>query len=134
MFEPTLFHTAAGLQRPEHDFDALGNIGVPPERIGPVLLRAVEDKDPGVRAGAVGALGLLGGPPWAQTTSALRKALEDRDDWVRYSAVVALGRIGPPARKAVGLLTKLVDDDRYWTLRKDAAKVLRKIQADPKRP
>lgn len=52
--------------------------------------------------------------------------------YLRWAAVDALGRIGPPARAAVGLLTKLANQEKSWVAQY-ASRALRKIQADPKR-
>jgi HEAT repeat protein len=54
----------------------------------PVLLKALKDRDPPVRAAAAGAL------HYAEAIPQLIKAIDDNDERVRAGAVTALGRIG----------------------------------------
>ena len=61
----------------------------------PVLIRALEDKDPQVRSGAAVALGELGSEA-ASALPALKQALSDKDSQVREAAAKALGKINDP--------------------------------------
>ena len=57
----------------------------------PLLVKALKDRDPPVRAAAAGAL------HYAEAIPQLVKAIDDNDERVRAGAVTALGRIGDPS-------------------------------------
>lgn len=115
---------------------ALGSIG---KRAVPVLLRAIDVKDPGRRFRAAYALSRIGkpavsklievletgtpearegaaqacislGPDAAEAVPALAKALEHENPDIRTGAALALTFIGPAARKAVPALQKAAED------------------------
>jgi HEAT repeat protein len=57
----------------------------------PILMKALKDRDPRVRAAAAGSL------HFSEATPELIKAIDDNDERVRAGAVTALGRIGDTA-------------------------------------
>ena len=85
----------------------------------PVLLRAMTDPDPRMRAGAAQALGSASrahsdATLADQTIETLGQALNDHDPAVRKAAAAALGSFGRRARPAVPALAMLLSDkDTY---------------------
>ena len=84
--------------RPEVRVRAVVSLRDVKEGVAPALLRAAaEDKDPTVRAAAVGMLGLLamdGVPETTEIVAALRRAQKDADESVRRAAANALENAG----------------------------------------
>jgi HEAT repeat protein len=128
--------------------DDLVRIGSPAVE---ALIAALEDANPGVRAGAARALGKIGdaralsalvarlrhdihpevrkSAVWALqmggtcTIDALIEALCDRDEWVRFGAVIVLSKIGEPS---VEPLIDVLQDPRPL-MRANAAETLGRI-------
>lgn len=81
----------------------------------PVLLQALKDKDPGVRAAAPPVIALLGSK--AKTAlPALTEALKDKSLDVKLSAVAALGELGPVAQDTASNLLELTADKEFFLL------------------
>ncbi|HVA81350.1 MAG TPA: HEAT repeat domain-containing protein [Candidatus Binataceae bacterium] len=100
----------------------VAKVGAP---IVPLLARALDDKSPGMRKGAVEALQM--GPGAAKdATSGLVEALQDPSPSIRALAAEDLGRIGPAARSAVPALSAALKDSRRY-VRDEAAVALAKI-------
>jgi len=82
--------------------------GAPVERAAPALIRVVDDDpDPGVRAAALDALVVLGGPPRA--VAAAEACLLDPDPIVRASAIMTLRAIGNGTSGAVDAIVEAED-------------------------
>ena len=69
------------------------NDGPTTERAAGVLVSALGDTDPAVRAAAADGLGRIGPNPDAVVISALVQAARDEDEWTRGASVAALGLI-----------------------------------------
>jgi len=81
---------------------------------GPLAARLLRDPAPGVRAGAIEALGWLRGAAAAGPAGA---ALEDPDPVVRRAAVRALARLGPAGTRAlVGEAARTRPDEGAWRI------------------
>jgi HEAT repeats len=89
-WEPANAEERAGLLIARQEWASLPALG--PRATGP-LLRASRDRDPGIRASAVGALGETGG---AGAKEACDPALRDPDGEVRWRATLAFPRCGIP--------------------------------------
>ncbi len=85
----------------------------------PLLLRALKDTHPDLRARAACALGHIGDPGFA---APLLDALRDAEWPVRATAARALGRIG--ARAAIQALCRALGDGQWW-VRANAGEALR---------
>ncbi len=92
----------------------------------PSLVKALDNRNPDIRAGAAAALGLIGSDS-APVVQALTKALKDRR--IRAEAALALWRIDPDVPRAVpALLQALRDPDPE--LRAQAAYCIREMSSD----
>jgi len=81
------------------------------EEVMPVLLRALREENPALRAAVAAVLAFMG-PDAGPAVPALVRTLKDKDLDVRIGVVMALGEIGPAARPSAGnLLALAVDDD-----------------------
>jgi HEAT repeat protein len=81
----------------------------------PVLLQAMKDKDPGVRAAAPPVIALMGAK--AKTAlPALVEALNDKDFSVKIAAISALGDLGPVAKNTANDLLNLATDKEFFLL------------------
>jgi HEAT repeat protein len=100
--------------------EALGTIAA--EQAIPHLIRATEDKDPGVRSGAVKALS--GFPGDDAVVRALGKALYDSDESVRKEAVDSIGLLGQPSEEATAILRKCREHKDAYVAKK-ASSILR---------
>jgi hypothetical protein len=79
----------------------------------PILIQALQDENPSVRAAAVLALRFLERPGSDDVTAAMPSlihALGDKDAWVRYWAASALGEMKGDLRPAVPSLIALLRD------------------------
>ena len=81
----------------------------------PVLLQAIKDKDPGVRAAAPPVIALLGAGA-KKALPALVDALKDKELDVKLSAVVALGELGPVAKDTAAALLEMAADKDFFLL------------------
>ncbi|MGO8672507.1 MAG: HEAT repeat domain-containing protein [Capsulimonadaceae bacterium] len=88
-----------------------------PSPAAPILVDALKDSDPIVRAGAAQQLGIIFHnadtddlPLCAPVVAALAQAVNDTDQDVRLSVVDALGEIGPSAKQAVRAIIPLLHD------------------------
>ena len=88
---------------------AVGEIGSGTEKAIRVLIRALEDPEPGVRTAAAGALGRMGLPANV-AIPALIRALEDSKEFVRQIAARALARIDPHDLRIVQPLIDALKD------------------------
>lgn len=75
-----------------------------------VLLKALTDRDPRLRAAAAPVLGKMGGKA-RRAVPALVAVLRDDDETVRLEAIAALGEIGPAAKDAAPALLRLIRDE-----------------------
>jgi HEAT repeat protein len=127
---PILIDALKGCYSPKPASDELAKIG---PSVLPLLLKALEDKDPRVRAGAAEALGQMVKPPLmavyspdepfgirvddasasavvlAPAAPRLAEALQDPDSNVRIQAAIALALIAPNDNRAVPILVQLLD-------------------------
>jgi HEAT repeat protein len=152
---PALISSAASTNSEVRAFAVytLGRMALEPERVNPVLIRALQDPDREVRYDAafgLGALAFMGGdakcavPALVQTLKdsygtaraaaamvvpALIEALRDPAVFGRVQAASALGQFGTNGGAAVAALTELLKDERP-EVREAAAKALRAIQPD----
>jgi len=81
----------------------------------PVLLQALKEKDPGVRAAAPPVIALLGAKA-KSALPALTEALKDKELDVKLSAISALGDMGPTAKDAAGALLALTTDKEFFLM------------------
>ena len=81
----------------------------------PVLLQALKDKDPGVRAAAPPVIAMLGGKA-KSAVSALVEALQDKELDVKLAAVTALGELGSTAKDSAKELLALTTDKEFFLL------------------
>ena len=92
---------------------ALGKLreraSIDPKIVVPLLLRAIDDPDPGVRGVAVTYLGIVRDDP-ASEVAALIKALADETPEVRQGAAAALAEYGTLADRAIPALKKAAGD------------------------
>ena len=88
-----------------------GRIGPGAKLASPSLLAALKDSQPGPRAAAAEALGLINAEP-EETIPLLIDALADSDRSVRLNVVTALGRFGGKAARAAGELGEVVTKDK----------------------
>jgi HEAT repeat protein len=86
----------------------LSELGPDAREAVPSIIKALNDKDEQVRAGAAAALG--NGGPVAIEIPALIEALKDPAPSVQYNAVKAAGRIGPSAKALVPALVARMDN------------------------
>jgi HEAT repeat protein len=77
-----------------------------PSVILPGLVRALKDKDAGVRTAACGVIAMMGSKGKGAVKS-LAETLKDKDLGVVIGAITALGDIGPPAAGAADALLQL---------------------------
>lgn len=103
---------------------ALAAIGEIDETVIPAIVGSTKERDNGVRAEAVKALGKVGGPKLLPAISA---ALEDRDASVRTAAIEILGNLGRSAESAVPALIRVLRNDKGLTSSIQAAGALAKI-------
>jgi HEAT repeat protein len=75
----------------------------------PVVLRALKDEDPAVRAEAAGMLSDVGADH-SVAVPALTQALHDTDAGVRGAAARGLGAIGRPAQASLPALWAMIRD------------------------
>lgn len=92
----------------------------------PLLLEALKDPDPVVRAYAGGALGEIGAKA-KRAVPELSEALKDRNSAVRLGAATALGKIGRKAREAVPAL-EAAAQDKDGEVRQAASEALERIR------
>jgi HEAT repeat protein len=101
----------------------------------PVLVAALDDRDPEVRSAAAWALGTLGPPGRSGALGAaaepavpgLAGALRDEQEAVRTAAAGALGALGPLARSVAPVLFAALDDPRA-NVRAAAAQALARLE------
>jgi HEAT repeat protein len=103
--------------------EALGMTDDAPESVAP-LVKALGDRDAGVRAGAAVSLGANFGPAAKPAVAALTNALWDDDDTVRSVAAEALGRIGPEAKAATRALIAVLRSEELESEPSAAAEAL----------
>jgi len=102
--------------------DALEDIG---RRTTEPFIKALRDKDAGVRSGAAW---ILGNIQDARAQEPLNESLKDKDKDVRWLAVVALGDIGD--ERAIDPISMVpTDDDKF--LKEIVAETLEKIKSRP---
>ncbi|MCC6487089.1 MAG: HEAT repeat domain-containing protein [Candidatus Hydrogenedentes bacterium] len=82
---------------------------VPPEKVVPIINRAIGDSDPAVRRCAATALYYCVDPA-PESTSALLRAVSDPDASVRCAVVEALGQLGVNGPDALRALLNALDD------------------------
>jgi HEAT repeat protein len=96
----------------------------------PVLLSALDDKNPQVREAAAEALGELGAIS-APAVPQLIASLNEDDDvlsfYVQRAAAKALGNIGPAAKSAIPHLRQLVESETDEKLKEIAADAIKQI-------
>jgi HEAT repeat protein len=95
------------------------------------LIGALKDKEPGPRAAAAEALGLLQADP-EEIVPALVDALNDADGTVRLYTIMSLGRYGEKAHRAVAALATIVTKDNVVDVRRKAAEALGQVGAAAK--
>ena len=87
------------------------------------LRRALANKQAGVRATAVQAMGKLGQPALPLLKQIIAST-RDADEEVRYEACCALARLGPPAAAAIPALEQALLKDSKAAVRLSAARAL----------
>ena len=92
----------------------------------PVLVAALNDRDPEVRAASAWALGARGAAA-EPAVPALTGALRDEQEAVRTAVAEALGALGPRARSAAPALFAALDDPRA-SVRAAAAQALARLE------
>jgi HEAT repeat protein len=97
----------------------------------PLLIRGLEDPDPGVRAVAATYLGIIHEAP-DESVTALAKALADPDAEVRRSAAAALASFDAQALTALGALQK-ASTDRNEDVAREATRTIVKLQGSRER-
>ncbi|MDF1667911.1 MAG: HEAT repeat domain-containing protein [Planctomycetota bacterium] len=102
---------------------ALGKIARKTEISVPALVKALRDKDRGVKRNAGDALAELG-PAAKNAVGDLSKMLKDKDVSLRKTAATALGRMGATAKDAVPALCECLATDSDWLVRLNAAEAL----------
>jgi HEAT repeat protein len=73
----------------------------------PALLKALKDRDAGVRRAVIAAMEKIEPEPKDYVPALIDLLKKERDSNVRLLAVRALGQIGPPAKSAVSTLKEL---------------------------
>jgi HEAT repeat protein len=81
----------------------------------PVLLQALKDKDPGVRAAAPAVIAMLGAKA-KSAVAGLTEALQDKEVDVKLAAISALGELGPTAKDSANELLALTSDKEFFLL------------------
>lgn len=102
---------------------ALGKIARKTEQSVPALVKALRDKDRGVKRNAGDALAELG-PAAKSAVGDLSKMLKDKDVSLRKTAATALGRMGATAKEGVPALCECLATDSDWLVRLNAAEAL----------
>lgn len=102
---------------------ALGKIARKTDLSVPALVKALRDKDRGVKRNAGDALAELG-PAAKGAVGDLSKMLKDKDVSLRKTAAAALGRMGKTAKDAVPALCECLTTDSDWLVRLNAAEAL----------
>lgn len=101
--------------------ETLYNLGASCVAVLPDMIKALQDKDIGVRRAVLQAIGeceVLAAP----AVPNLIRALEDEDQGVRWNAATALSRIGPEAKDAVPALRRAqLSQDQDFVLRVNIA-------------
>jgi HEAT repeat protein len=98
----------------------------------PDMMKALEDKDAGVRAAAAKAVGMIDPDP-KEAVSALVKLMKgDKDDSVKLAAIQGLAAMGESAKDASGDLRAVVKDDMKGRLGKAAKDALKTINPKKK--
>lgn len=81
----------------------------------PVLLQALKDKDPGVRAAAPPVIAMLGAKA-KSAVAPLTEALKDAEVDVKLAAISALGELGSTAKDSANDLLALTADKEFFLL------------------
>jgi HEAT repeat protein len=102
---------------------ALGKIARRTDLSVPALVKALRDKNRGVKRNAGDALAELG-PAAKKAVEPLCQMLKDKDVSLRKSAATALGRMGLFAKSAVKDLSICLTTDSDWLVRLNAAEAL----------
>jgi HEAT repeat protein len=102
--------------------EALGEIGLEPEKVIPVLRKALNDPDDLVRRDAGSALGEFGKKA-KDALPDLIKALDDPDYQVQTGAIEGLGLLGEQPDVVLPLLAKKMQNDN-WIVRRVTAYAL----------
>lgn len=105
------------------------------KRAYPLVVAALVDRDNGVKANAIQAVGMvaLEDPKLMRdAVKNLTSLLQGQQGMLRINAALALGAIGPDAREAVGNLVNLTKDPYAWEVRKAAAFALGRVALDEK--
>src|SRR5262249_40139115 len=85
---------------------ALGRFAAAAEKVVPILIARLTDKDAAVRVEATVSLGLIGKP----AIPALREALKSEDPMMRMGAALSLGHMGSAGLPALDDLKGLLKD------------------------
>ena len=97
---------------------ALGRIGQEPDKVVPILIQALANKNYKVKGGSAHALGYF--PTYAkQTVPLLLNALSDKSVPVRQDVLYGLRQLGPLAKKASETVKKMLNDPNEYV--RDAA-------------
>lgn len=98
----------------------------------PAIIKALSNKDAGVRVNAVITLGFVGMKEEHRRdgVAALNALLRDQQGIVRFQAARALARLGPDAHSALPNLIFAVKDQTTWEIRAAAANALGSVAWD----
>jgi HEAT repeat protein len=98
----------------------------------PDMMKALEDKDAGVRAAAAKAVGMIDPDPKEAVPALVKLMKNDKDDAVKLAAIQGLAAMGESAKDANGDLRTVVKDDMKGKLGRAAKDALKSINPKKK--
>ena len=93
----------------------------------PDMMKALEDKDPGVRAAAAKAIGMVDPDPKETVPVLVKLMKEDKDESVKLAAVQGLAAMGEGAKDASKDLRTLIKSEEKSKLARAAKEALKSI-------
>lgn len=98
----------------------------------PDMMKALEDKDAGVRAAAAKAVGMIDPDPKEAVPALVKLMKQDKDESVKLAAIQGLAAMGEAAKEATGDLRAVVKDDMKGKLGRAAKDALKTINPKKK--
>lgn len=98
----------------------------------PDMMKALEDKDAGVRAAAAKAIGMVDPDPKETVPVLVKMMKEDKDEGVKMAAVQGLAAMGEGAKDANGDLRTLIKSEEKSKLARAAKDALKAINPKKK--